>query len=268
MEPRAALPPCAAAALAVVITGCGARVALDTSGAGGTTITTSVTNPTTGTGGAATSCDRTFDTVSINLLGTSPTLGCDAPTPQTIFAGTVTASAPIGFTIDTCPPGTGCDPQTITVDTYAPGLAPSIPPGTFVSVAVAFAQQPWGCSQTVLVTNLPTFGGAVNPTSPDPLLWLAAADGTLATSPASPFQLSATGDCPATGPDGVHDFVLQVTPLAPGASPIVVSMGQGVVGTLPSGETWIVRDLRSFRDETLPASAADKDFAYWIVGGK
>lgn len=258
------------ALLAVILAGCGGRVVVDTDASAGTGGKGTGTgagggSTSTGAGGAAPlSCERMFDVLGISVLNGGAPDNCEA-SAQLFYEGVVVKSGNNGLIVDTCAPGTPCTLDHVIIDVFAPGLGVFIPEGTFVSVAVGMVNMGWGCAENVLVMNLPSFAGMPNPTSPNPILWLAAADGTLATLPGSPFAVHETGDCPLQGPEGVHDFALQITPLAAPASSITVSMGQGDATTLPNGETWLARNLRSFRDESLPATAAEMDFAYWVV---
>jgi len=88
----------------VILAGCGALGAVDASPAGGT-----------GGGGA------TSTTTGAGVGGSVH--WCDSGTQQLSLSGTVTAAAKSGFSLETCPPGTACDPGTVNVDVHGPGLA-------------------------------------------------------------------------------------------------------------------------------------------------
>jgi len=95
-----------------------------------------------------------------------------------------------GVTLDACPPNADCLPWIYKLQFAAPYLYNVIPLNAFVRVSVA-VDVPWGCAHAVSVVNVPEWGGYPNPVSPDPVLWLAGADGTYAAAPNSPFSVEA-----------------------------------------------------------------------------
>lgn len=266
-----------------MMTGCGAKVAVDAAttggegGSGGSPSSSSVaTSGTTGSGAGGSTpwtcsgeaCVHTED--SLGFTAHAPDgqeVSCPGGFGQFAFSGVVIASAQSGLVIDPCPPGTACDGFPGDIGGFAPGLSFTIPVNAFVRLEALAFPTSFGCAQMFQITNLPTFGGQPNPVSSIPLLWLAGADGTLSLFPDSPFAVMQSETCPPT-PGSVQDVSLQFFSFDSPGYAMSASMGQGCGGTLPNGETWLIRDLRSFRDALVPDGAAEMDFAYWIAQGK
>ncbi len=264
--------------LALVSIGCGGKVIVDgdpggTGGGGATSTGTSTGSTAAGgwqvemgiCGGGHTNDDFNMHTQSPQ--GTK--IGCPdtGMTGDASFDGVVMSAGNTGLTVTLCPPGTACDPGEIFVGYYAPGLTPNIPNGTFVHVEASSAPASFGVSCTLLIKNLPNFGGVPNLITQDSGLWLAGAEGTLGTFPGSPFQVAPGTSC-GTEPDGTEDRTLLLTvPKGGGGAPYVIDipMGAGASGPGPSGEDWFARNLRSYRAPMTPDSAAEMDFAYWIT---
>lgn len=281
----------AAIGAAIATAACGGNVVVDAGaarGAGGgastttttgtptiatTTSTTSTTTTTitqTGAGGAANACDVvTHDAIAIALtLPTGDAIACAGGASHTYgeiqVTGRVTGVRPDGFDVDACPPNADCIPEV-----YAIGLGGSAPPfvvhpAALVHVHFAAIDGDDVCSARVVVTNVPAWAGLENPVRGDAALWLAAADGSLATFDDAPFTVEPVSlACGALTGD---TYLLRVRLRDPHADQHVDAfMGRDVFLTPqigPPGETWRVHDLRSFDPGVV---GKPPQFGYWIT---
>lgn len=197
---------------ALALVACGGNVAISGTGGSGGDITTgggggSGGDSTTGAGGsgggtgggggAGGSCARTHDGVTYKLTPTGGTsLDCYSVPPggsqKAHIEGVVTASGPTTLTIDTCPPNADCDIASVyEFSIQSPGFAMNVVPGTFIQIDVQI-DFPWGCSNTIMARNLPTWEGLPSPGGGIPSLLFEASDGASQALDGSPFTLSTT----------------------------------------------------------------------------
>lgn len=247
--------PFALALPALALAACSGSVEVSTSGSGGSgggqTSTGTVTATTsTGTGGT---CARTTDSFSFTLTnGTS--LDCSGSMPgqsaQTHLEAQVSSSTPTSMLLETCPPNADCGGDTTaSFQVNSPGFTFNIPAGTFVQIDVRI-DYPWGCAQTILVRNLPTWGGLPSPYSNLPLTFFAGSDGAVGALDGTPFSVTNV----ALGCDGTNmgcgiadDHRLDVGGLS--GPPMPVYQGNTAqIHVLDSGEERLLsfRNLRSF----------------------
>ncbi len=171
------------------------------------------------------------------------------------ITGAVTAITDRSFTIDMCPPNADCPPQHVDIELDAPGarLAEAIPMGGFVAVTYRFARS-WGCTSQVRVSNVPNWGGEVNPAGANSRMLFAAAEGEYEPLPASPFSIERVSlGCRVSGMtcgEPADDFALRFASTSSPSDPAVtVGMGRegaGVFGAGVSRAPYRVQNLRSF----------------------
>jgi hypothetical protein len=173
-----------------------------------------------GSGGGGGMCARTQD-VFVYTLTPSGGKSIDCSTAQpgdnqsAHIEGMVTASTSTHLTIDNCPPGDTCDAGAIyELEIAAPSVALGVNPGVLVQIDVSI-QYPWGCSNTFMARNLPTWSGLTSPMGDYPYLLFAGADGVMETLGGAPFTLDTVAlgcvDAPSTGCGKEDDFRVEVT---------------------------------------------------------
>lgn len=226
-------------------------------------------------GKAGASCPHTTDQFAFSLAGyggEGHLLACGAETGRVTFNAVVTGADTATVELGTCPAGVGCrNPMTLTV--LSPDLAVPLVVGAFVQVnAEVFHTGEGRCAQTLMIRNLPSLGGLPNPITSSPILWLAGADGTLATSPDAPFHVGDAEGCGADSKPGFADDALSFSfAEAALAAPATFSlpMGASYVAQVPGADgtamdVLLLRNLRSFH--SAGAALDDtRDFAYWIT---
>jgi hypothetical protein len=241
-------------------------------GAGGSTGSSSVA--TTGSGPTETTsngppgaCPHTTDRFSFQLTWTGgPTLGCGAETGSVIRQAMVTNADTATAELVSCLPGAGCA-ETFQLSVAAPDLAMPLIMGAFVQIQATVIATGEGCATSLIVANVPQIGGQPNPITVAPILWLAGADGTLFTAPDAPFHAVDAPGCGADSNPGFADDQIELTySQAPAKAPATVSLPMGVsyVAKVPGGDTWLIRNLRSFHENGGPLQDT-RDFAYWIT---
>jgi hypothetical protein len=193
---------------ALALVACGGNVAVSattttggtggesTTGGGGDGGTGGATGGSGGTGGVGggANCLRTTDGFQYTLTSTDGTsIDCSAAQPginqKAHIEGVVTAAGPTELTIDTCPPNADCIGAFYQLSIQSPGFAMNVAPGTFIQIDVQI-DFPWGCSNTIMARNLPTWGGVPSPGGNVPWLIFEASDGANQALDGSPFALS------------------------------------------------------------------------------
>jgi hypothetical protein len=199
----------ALAVCSLTLLACGGNVAVhDTGGRGGsTTGSTGGTGATGATGGWAGeggiggiggtggACSDSNDSFSFTLTAPDGTnvdcTGVQQGQSKTVhIEGVVTASTSTTLTLETCPPGTACDPATYTLAVESPAFMMNVFTGEFVQLDVAI-HYPWGCTGTILARNLPVFGGQPGPGGNVPWFIFAGSDGVAGAPDGAPFTVSA-----------------------------------------------------------------------------
>jgi hypothetical protein len=149
----------------------------------------------------------------------------------------------------------------------APDLAMPLIVGAFVRIEASVIQTGDGCAMSLIVANLPELGGQANPITSAPILWLAGADGTLFTASDAPFHVADAPGCGADSHPGFADDEIAFNySEADDEAPATVNlaMGASYVAMVPGGDTWLLRNLRSYHASGGPLGD-QRDFAYWIT---
>jgi hypothetical protein len=233
-------------------------------------------NPLVTGGSQGGSCPHTTDQFSFSLSsysdstvqGPAHLLACGAETGSVSFPAVVTGADGTSLTLSACPDGGGAC-HTLQVIVAAQDLSIPLPVGAFVRIDAAVHSTGDGCAQTLMVQNLPSFGGVPNPITAAPILWLAGAEGTLEPLPGASFQVADVQDPGCASRPGYGDDALTFTLDATGdAAPVELTlpMGASYIVQLGQGgaEAMLVRNLRSFRSATAPPYDM-RNFAYWIT---
>lgn len=256
-----------ASALAAIVTAaaCGGNVVVDhdaaAGGAGGAgvTVTGTSTATSTGVGGAGGGCGRTYEYFDFRLEtwdGIGVSCGLSMPGGSQVFhlQGQVIESGGDYLAIDSCPPNADCAPMVSYLFVSSPGLVLQTPPGVFVDLTIQI-DYPMGCAQTLLVRNLPEWGGVFNMEWPAPTLWLAGSEGATTTLEGSPFWIETVPLGCYTNPEPTpcgapEDYALRLrqafNPDDPG---ITLTMGESTwwqVSDEGQYAEWQVRNLKSF----------------------
>jgi len=185
-----------------------------------------------GTGGA---CTNSSDSFLFTLVGPDGSnLDCTGSPPGTSLIshveGVVVASTSTTLTIETCPPGTACDPATYELNIQSAGFAMSVFTGAFIQMDVAI-NYPWGCTSSVVARNLPVFGGQPSPGGGYPSFLFAGSNGIASAPDVAPFTVAAVAlgcntsgqSCGVTVADSYRFDVLGQT-----------------LYSVPQGETYVV----------------------------
>ena len=162
----------------LLVTACAQVSGGETGGSGGNTATettsTTITTDTTSSTTTNPSCDGWFgiDTTVEDATGTLYTCAAPWVTITVESDGVVTAASGGHVEVDTCAPGTACDPAIVKIDVTAKGLELPLPTGTLVHVRADVYPTNFDCSVWVHITNLPSWNGVTNPTTTRALVWL------------------------------------------------------------------------------------------------
>lgn len=142
--------------------------------------------------------------------------------------GVIRQTGPNAWQFDSCPPNADCGGSTLLdVTVSVPQLAPAIPSGTFVKLALLRETSPLGQERSSLtVSNLPTWAGLQNPTASDEAPWLYVNHST------------------------EYDFPSELVPPLPITSAIVCSFDD-------AGSSVHVRALSLDGQQALPGEAVD-----------
>ena len=218
------------------------------------------------TGGDA--CPHTTDQFSFSLSGAGHLLACGAETGKVSFPAVVTAADSTTLELSTCPKGKKCG-DTLQLLVVAQDLSVPLFVGAFVRVDAAVFNTGEGCAEQLMVRNLPTFNGLVNPVSSAPVLWLAGAEGTLATSSDDLFHVDDVEGCGQSLPGYGDDALAFTFAGSEVPRPLTLPMGASYVTqvTYPgaaAADALLVRNLRSFHAPGAPPGDA-REFAYWIT---
>src|SRR5690606_11987463 len=131
-----------------------------------------------------------------------------------------------------------CAPMLSTLTIDSPGFAAApFPDGAFMDLSIRI-DYPFGCSQTLLVKRLPSWGGEPSPGGGTlPILWFAGSEGSTAVNDGSPFTIETiplgchTGEPPGCGP--ADDYALKFYHTV-GEGGLLLGMGESA--------TWEVTD--------------------------
>lgn len=180
--------------------------------------------------------------------------GCDAGEKSdegsTVVDGEVVAVDEVSILIDSCPPGSTCPQDTLSLLEFnAAGLIHETPVGAFVRIAVA-VEEPMGCAHELMVRNLPSWLSVPNPIDTTERIWLAGADGTLGFGAFESVKVSLTE--PSCDPDLLTNA--RALELDWGVGSMVLEMGEELVA-----DDIALRNLRSY------APALDThEVGYWF----
>ncbi|APR82862.1 Hypothetical protein A7982_08211 [Minicystis rosea] len=223
-----------------------------------------------GLGGGSSACGHTYDRFAFALgIDGAPTLGCDTAEPganeSLHIQGLVLTASTTELTLDTCPPGTACDSDTIYhLTAHSPVFQLPSSTGYFIDIqaTVSFTG---ACVSTLVGRNLPEWNGVLNPKGTGSQLLFVGVDG-MATAPVGlPFSVSTkpigcTPDKTGCGaqPDD-HRFRIQT-------SQKVVNVDQGVIKFFTATEDGeelklMFRNLRSFESGVCDDHW---NWAYWV----
>jgi hypothetical protein len=227
---------------------------------------------TGGAGGAGGSCQRTYDGFAYTITSSGSSGGLDCATAQPGSStyqhldGVVVSTWPEGFSLDTCPPNMDCG-FSLVYDVWisAPGLSYFVFEGQLVQLDV-MVDFPWGCSQTLMVRNLPEWNGLASPAGSAPTLVVAGSDGAPTTVGDAPFGVFpvALGCVGVDQGCGIEDDYRLDFQTLDGFEPIY--QGETRELALPSGPNavqWgLARNLRSFETGWCDDYW---NWAYWVV---
>ncbi|MBI5532199.1 MAG: hypothetical protein HY898_05770 [Deltaproteobacteria bacterium] len=212
------------------------------------------------------SCVRTADRLGMAIaMDGGKTLGCEfypAGIGSVTFQGSIdsvaygTDSLEIG--VNTCPPFANCI-SINKISVKAPGMYAYMPQGAFVTVqAEVVDASGWGCMQRIQIINLPEWEGMKNPMGNSMGIYLAGADGQVASFDSAPFKVDKLFlNCPVDGgsscstePMGEYALQFSSKTAGPGDQAPIVFMGPsgGYLQFQHDGvyEALWVRNLRSY----------------------
>lgn len=260
---RAALLSASALAALVAVAACGGNVVVDhnagAGGTGGAGVTVTGTATSGGVGGAGGGCGQTHEYFDFRLEtwdGIGVSCGLSMPGGSQLFTlqGQVLEVGADYMVIDSCPPDADCAPMLNYLYVSSPGLVLQTPLGVFVDLTIQI-DYPFGCAQTLLLLNLPEWGGVFNMEWPVPNLWLAGSEGSTTTLEGSPFRIDTMGlGCfpdPEPSPCGVpENYALRFKEELGGDEPgPLLYMGESMLWPVSDkGQyvNWQVRNLKSF----------------------
>ena len=176
---------------------CGGSVAVTGTGGGGSGGSEGGAGGSGGSGGAGGSCTRTNHHFAYTLTPTGGTsIDCNSMQPggstKAHIEGVVIKTTPTDLAIDTCPPNADCDVSAVyNLAADSPGFVMDVPAGTFVQIDVLI-DFPWGCANTIMARNLPSWGGLVGPGGDVPSLLFEGSEGASQALDGSPFSLAST----------------------------------------------------------------------------
>ena len=247
----------------VGVIACGSEVAETGGSGGGGAGAAGVGGAGTGVGGAAnggggaSSCELSpgepFE-AKLTLPGGAVVEGCqgylpgDPPVSHSVEGAVVDGDFATGLSVDTCAPNEACDPDLALLEIAMPGVAGTIPAGTFVRIdfdrgLVGDPSLP-KCGHHVVVTNVPTWGGAQNPTEDGERVWLVGHHAS-ASQYAEPFVVTTSDGCEPNDMNRVDILEVQ----APDA-PDVATVAHGTsasweVTAGPQAGLYTVRNLNT-----------------------
>ncbi|AUX45000.1 uncharacterized protein SOCE26_064790 [Sorangium cellulosum] len=227
---------------------------------------------------AGEACAGTSDRVDIRLQlpdgtvhGCMPETGAslDPGITQFVRRGTVAVHQDDLFFIDECPPSMAdaCVASATVLRVSGPGLAPRLPLGTIVDVALRVDSDEEGCGAQLMITNVPEWEGRKSAGGTAPTLLLAAADGLINELSGSPFAVAVSPECMIDPEDPARGsvFALQFFDVAnPADQGIKVRQGEWAEwrpGSSTIEPTWRIRNVRSFIGEP---SQFGRSWAYWV----
>lgn len=218
-------------------------------------------------------CPHTTDRFSFHIAGYGlHGLGCGAETGTLERNGVVTSVDNGSIELTTCPPNatggaSGPCSEVLTVYVTSADFAVPLILGAFVRIKATVSETAVGCAEAIQVENLPALAGVPNPYGSARMLWFGGADGTLDTSLDALYHAAEAQGCGAESRPGFADQQISFSfAQQAGAAPrtFVLPMGSSHVTTSPSGDLWMLRNLRSFRYDGAPQSD-QSEFAYWIA---
>jgi hypothetical protein len=184
----------------------------------------------------------------------------DSQTGLLELSGRVVSSEPEKLTIDSCSPLADCAPLINTLDFKAPGLSLTIPVDSYVSMQVR-VDIPMGCSHELMIQNLPEWDGLPNPVFAGRHLWLAAADGVIATLPDAPFAVTALPLGCSPEPQRDAYSLLFTSPSS--KAEVSLKMGESSDWYWQPTSMMTVRNLRSFETGQVDDYW---NWGFWLTG--
>lgn len=253
--------------LAALAAACGGNVTVDPDGEGGgggasgpgsSSSSSSSVGGSGGSGGAP-GCGQTTESFLFSVVTwTGEIIDCSSVQPggSQVFQlqGEMTQLSSTEFQIDSCPPNADCAPTLSILTIESPGFEHYLPTATYVDLTVEI-DFPFGCSQTLLVKNLPEWGGLPSPGGDQPTLLFAGSEGSPGAPAGAPFAIEAVPlGCYPDDPGDVcgkpEDYALTFHVLDdPGLPALTMFMGElGVWEVTDSGVPviWAARNLKSF----------------------
>ncbi len=184
----------------------------------------------------------------------------------------VVHNAPDGsIVINSCLPGTGCEPTgailSVSTDDEHPPLPLAIPDGTFVQLTLQSKRSGgiWSmCKSRILIRNLPTWGGAPNPTSGGSFFWMAehfSYNEEAYSWPDDPFLVERELACDPSGATAPYYAWRFSSPDSPG-SEVVAYMGETATWSVADGELAGQYEARNLQ---ATVGGGHNYYGYWIV---
>lgn len=206
---------------------------------------------TAGAGDGSVSCARTTDELAVTVTpaaGEPPNCSMHQGTTPTEWSGIGRVVSTNGgdLVLDECSPATDCTPMLRTLEIRAPGVAPELPSGAYVSWRVRFAPGWSRCVVAVMIRNQPTWDGVPNPVAQSERVYVLGADGSLDTFADAPLSVSRRAlGCGAHdgGQLAPDEYALEID----GTSELVLMGDEREVAV--AGRVFSVRNLRSFQTE-------------------
>lgn len=198
--------------------------------------------------GGASGCPD-FAPASLGFSVTGPDgveRGCaESLADEITFEGVVaSASSTDAWVIDTCSPNADCMASLAKVN-VAGGLKLDIPAGALVRVTFSVESLGGVCSESILITNLPTWSGLTNPVAADEAPWL-----DVNGSGASPFTVEFIEQCHIDGGENGCDETFYKLRFAlkedASVATAPIGIGESATWSVPSGAakgTYSVRNL-------------------------
>jgi hypothetical protein len=207
-----------------------------------------------GAGGGGEACRDGSESIDVALVtADGERHECfSGPQDEVTLEGQIAAQSGATWQIDTCPPDADCPPSLNELSVKTAGLSLDIPIGTFVRVSFRIQQSAGTCTVGLLVSNLPTWRGAANPTASDEAPWLDNG------GPGSPFAVKTSTRCtidlgdqpPCAGAQEIYDLSFSLA-ADPSVSVGPVRSGESVPWVVPSGAA-----AGSYTARTLQATSA------------
>lgn len=259
----------------LLLLACGGSVTVDPFGGdgGGTTWTGGAGGVGGSTGGA--SCAQTNDGFAFKLGSVDSAQGLDCASAQPgestahhMEGMVVKVDTPTGLLVfDQCPPNANCLPDEWFLVVDAPGFTLDVPLGSFIQVDVEIAY-PWGCSQAILVRNLPVWGGMPGSGGGEPTLLFEGSDGSANALAGSPFAVTTTA-LGCGGPDpgcGMPADQYRFDVLGAGMGYTVpVYQGQTMSFEAKDGSTTRPFAFRNLRSHVTGACDDYWNWSFWVT---